>query len=188
MRRKAFSLIELMIAIVVLSIASIGIYLFMDSSTRSWDTINLDTSIMDSMRHAAGIINLDLVQSNIGGTIQSGTYWDSLTFQTPVGFSAGATVWGAAGNAGWYYKYEVRTGADGMNTLHRVTYDGGNVQRDILTMLSGLPQTVDGQKAIEFAKYTYPQRRFVTTIRMEKNIVKQGPLKRTMTIVTVTRN
>lgn len=186
--KSAFSLIELMISMAILVFAVFAAWAFIQNSNRSWEHIVDDTEMMNALRRSQQDIHEHLIQAFSGGLSIDNTTspnWDSISFQIPLSLSAGGATWGADNQAGWRYRYEVKN-ADGRNNLYRITYDGGNVEKNRVHLLRGVPSFDGTTRGIDF---TLANGGVISVIRAERKIAtQQGTLTRQLTFRTGMRN
>ncbi|TET35556.1 MAG: type II secretion system protein [Planctomycetota bacterium] len=146
---SGFSLIELTMAIAVMTIAGVAVVLFVLNVNQSWETIFDDSEMMNRLRRAEQDVQRYLIQCNaVQVTITNGADWDSIDFQIPVGVTTGTVAWGADNNAGWNYRYIVEN-VDGSDNLYRIAYNAGTEQSRT-EILHGISGTYNGRKGLEF--------------------------------------
>ena len=187
---SGFTLIELMLAMAILSMVGGGVFLFVSQSSKSWDAIRQESEMMAQLRRASEDINLNLMQSSaLVITIDKGgsSHWDTVEFQIPVSFAGGAIIWGADGNAGWKYRYAVVTETDKDN-LYRMTFNGPTEVKRLL-LLGGIDRAQGGKKGAIFTLNTVSGKsRVDSEVRGKRNPHSQGDIRRSIAAQTVLKN
>ena len=188
--RKGFTLLELTIAMVVLTIAGIVFWYFIQQSQRSWETIADDTAMMQALRRAEQDIHLHLIQCNPTTLeITNGVTWDCVSFQIPISLTSGVAIWGADNNASWEYIYEVRN-IDGVDSLIRATYNDSGVEITNASelILHDIAPLALGNRGLSFVLENNGS--ITSTIGSRKKITGQntGFLERSLRFNTLLRN
>ncbi|MHC4663988.1 MAG: prepilin-type N-terminal cleavage/methylation domain-containing protein [Planctomycetota bacterium] len=187
-KRSGFTLLELMIAMVVLTIAGIGFYYFIQQSHRSWETIADDSVMMQSLRRAKDDIHLHFIQCSPATlALTNAANWDRASFQIPINLVAGTAVWGADGNASWTYRYQVEN-QSGTDVLFRITYNAGGTEIRRRDILHDIAPMAFGNRGLIFDLENNGS--ITTTIGMRKKITGHAGdmLERNLQFNTLLRN
>jgi type II secretory pathway component PulJ len=182
-------MIELTIALAILALAGFAVWAFVDGSNRSWDTLRAESDMMDSLRRATRDIGDNMIQSAVSVITIDDTDpdWDKIAFQVPVQLSPAGIVWGADGNAGWTYRYEVRP-EGGTDNLYRLTYDGANEMAAVILM-RGIDGRNQNSKGLSFTLDTSSSPpRIAVDLRARRSVLKRGEFRRSLTMATIIKN
>ncbi len=114
MRRKAFTLIELLIALLMLSVIMVGIAMFFDRSAKNAFTVQSQQRANMQLMHVVELIDDDLVKAGYGGVAASGlapVEWDATTKTLTIRYvnyddpSCVNVSWGSSASCDWTVQY-----------------------------------------------------------------------------------
>jgi Tfp pilus assembly protein PilW len=168
--RRGFSLAE-MIIVVLLSVFLIGgIYTVLSTGKNSWE-INRDRlELVQELRKGIDWMRKDLRQagvSKITGVPADGTWYTSITFQTPSGVVSGAATWNAA------VQY------------HR----GGTGNQQLLRTVGGVDRAIaQDMNLVQFKRTAADPSVVLISAQAQKNTPQHGLISITMTAQERTRN